>query len=270
MSLRTQNLSYKIANQTLLDGINLEALEGEVLGIIGPNGAGKSTLLKHIAAILPLKKEQVMLDGIDFVHLKPRQLSLKIAYLSQFSQIPRISVLETLELGRRARSGTLLTSHDRKKIDEIVQQFECAHLLNRFVETLSGGEQQKVLIAAALLQEPKILLLDEPISHLDPKNQLEMLNAIHQATYDKGLITLMVLHDIQHAIHYTNKLLLLKNGKIRYHIRTEEIDAAMLKELFDVDVRLHKSEGHTFVYYFHPHHGVSHKGQKHIHETVSM
>ena len=261
MNLCIQNIEYRISHKTLLSAISFEAHQGEVIAIIGPNGAGKSTLLKHIAGILPMRKSTVMLDNVDLSFLETRALAKEVAYLSQFATTPRMSVLETLELGRRAYSGMQLNSNDRKKLQESIVHFELDELLERNLESLSGGERQKVLIASALLQEPKILLLDEPISHLDPKNQLEMLSAVRKITQEKGLITLIVLHDIQHAIHYTTRLLMLKKGHILHDISTKMLHHKMLEELFDVEASLHVSHGHTFVYYGHSHdeHHIHHK-----------
>lgn len=254
MSLHVKNLSYSLGTKELLKSIDFDANEGNVLGIIGPNGAGKSTLLKHISAILPISQNQICLENEDFSKLKPRELAKFVAYLAQFSASPRMSVLETLELGRRAYSGMILSKEDKTKLAQMIEQFHLETLLSQDIGTLSGGERQKVHIASSLLQEPKILLLDEPISHLDPKNQQEMLSAIHEATYKKGLITLVVLHDLQHAIHYCDNLLMLKNGEIKYHIPTSHLQEEMLKELFDVDAKLYYASGHVFIYYGHQHH----------------
>ncbi len=256
MSLVVKNLSYKASKKTLLNDVSFEANDGDMIGIIGPNGAGKSTLLKHIAAILPLKPLCVELDGCDFSTLLPRELAKKVVYLAQFTQIPQISVLETLELSRRAYSGAHLSSEDAKKIEACVQEFALEDILEQNLQLLSGGERQKVLIAAALLQEPKMLLLDEPISHLDPKNQLEMLYAIRKATYDKKLITLIVLHDIQHSIHYANRQIMVKNGNLLYDVPTTTLKSHMLEELFDMKISLNVAQGHTFVYYGHSHKGL--------------
>lgn len=253
MTLFVNELSYSVDKKVLLSHINLEISSGSMVGIIGPNGAGKSTLLKHIAGILSCKPSCMMLDTTDLSKLEPRKLAKEVAYLSQFLQVPRMNVLETLELGRRAYGGMLLKKEDYKKIDEIVLDFNLEEMLERSLETLSGGERQKVMIASALLQEPKILLLDEPISHLDPKNQLEMLSAVRKVTIKKNLMTLIVLHDIQHAMHYANTLLMLKQGEILHYAPTKTVKAQMLKELFDVETTLHTYEGHTFISYGHSH-----------------
>lgn len=253
MALHVKSLQSKIGKKTVLDKITFDAKPGEVIGIIGPNGAGKSTLLKHIAAINPIPRDCVLVGNDDISLLPPPLIAKRIAYLAQFTGAPHISVLETLELGRRAYSGMVLSSEDRDKIQNSINQFNLSPLLNRYLDTLSGGERQKVLIATALLQEPDVLLLDEPISHLDPKNQLEMLSAIHEATYTKKLITLIVLHDLQHAIHYCDNLLMLKNTQILHHINTSSLDEKMLEELFDVKTKLHYASGHVFVYFGHHH-----------------
>ncbi len=253
MSLHVKNLSYKLGKKELLKDIYLSAQKGQIIGIIGPNGAGKSTLLKHIAAILPIQTAQVILDEKDISKLSPKDISRHIAYLAQFSAVPRMSVLETLELGRRSYSGMILGKLDKELIAKSVEEFGLEDLLCRHLDTLSGGERQKVMIASALLQEPDVLLLDEPISHLDPKNQLEMLSAIHKATYEKNLITFVVLHDMQHALHYCDALLMLKSGEVKYHIKAQEVQESMLQELFDVAIKLHYVSGHSFIYYGHHH-----------------
>ncbi|AFL69483.1 ABC transporter ATP-binding protein [Sulfurospirillum barnesii] len=260
MRLRIENLCCSIGKKCLLEAINTDVHSGEIMGIIGPNGAGKSTLLKHIAGILPCKT--IFLDEKELSTLSVRERAKEIAYLSQFATTPSMSVLEVLELGRRAYSGMLLTHKDKALMDESIHHFNLAPLLERNIATLSGGERQKVLIAGALLQEPKVLLLDEPISHLDPKNQLEMLLAMRHVTQHKALITLIVLHDMQHAIHYTHRLLMLKKGRIIHDTPTKEVEASMLQTLFDVQTSLHVNNGHTFVYYEH-HHDETHLKHHH-------
>ncbi|MCD8476863.1 MAG: ABC transporter ATP-binding protein [Sulfurospirillum sp.] len=251
MMLRIENLSYTVGKKRLLDAINTHVHSGEIVGIIGPNGAGKSTLLKHIAGILP--SSHIFLDAIELSKLTTRERAKEIAYLSQFATTPSMSVLEVLELGRRAYSGMLLTQKDREMIHESIHHFNLAPLLERNIATLSGGERQKVLIAGASCKSQRYFWLDEPISHLDPKNQLEMLLAMRHVTQHKALITLIVLHDMQHAIHYTHRLLMLKEGRIIHDTPTKSLEASMLQTLFDVETSLHVHNGHTFVYYGHQH-----------------
>jgi iron complex transport system ATP-binding protein len=137
------------------------------------------------------------------------------------------------------------------------------NILSKNISTLSGGQRQKVFLASCLIQQPKVLMLDEPISHLDPKNQLDVLQTIRKLTKEKGIITLIVLHDIQHALHYGDNLLMMKDARVAYDITTKVIEERHLNEVFDVHAKLFKQEHHTFVYYEHSH---LKKDKKHSHE----
>ncbi len=253
MSLHVEHLGFKLKRKTILEDINFDAKSSQVRVIIGPNGAGKTTLLKAIAQINKKSFGGLSVDGTHLGSLKTAELSKIISYMPQFLEVPDLSVLEVLELGRYTFSGFKIKQKDRVVIDDIIERFSLSSILEKRIPTLSGGERQKVLLASSLTQEPKVLLLDEPISHLDPKNQLEVLRVIKKLTIDKKIITLIVLHDIQHALHYGDKLLMMKNGKVAYDLDEKEIKEHHLSTVFDVDVKLFREKNHTFVYYAHTH-----------------
>ncbi len=251
--LYVTNLSFSIKNKKLLKSINFNANQGEIKVFIGPNGAGKTTLLKVIANIYKKDKGEVRLAQKDIGLLKPKELSRIVSYMPQFSEVPDITVLEVLELGRYTYCGTKIKRQDRDIINNIIDNFSLYSILNLNISTLSGGQRQKVLLASCLIQEPKILILDEPISHLDPKNQLDVLRIVKKFTKERNIITLIVLHDIQHALHYGDKILMMKDAQIRYDINTKEIQKYHLNEVFEIQAKLFKEENHTFVYYQHSH-----------------
>jgi len=253
LSLHVEHLGFKLKRKTILEDINFDAKSSQVRVIIGPNGAGKTTLLKAIAQINKKSFGGLSVDGTHLGSLKTAELSKIISYMPQFLEVPDLSVLEVLELGRYTFSGFKIKQKDRVVIDDIIERFSLSSILEKRIPTLSGGERQKVLLASSLTQEPKVLLLDEPISHLDPKNQLEVLRVIKKLTIDKKIITLIVLHDIQHALHYGDKLLMMKNGKVAYDLDEKEIKEHHLSTVFDVDVKLFREKNHTFVYYAHTH-----------------
>lgn len=253
MSLHVEHLGFKLKRKTILEDINFDAKSSQVRVIIGPNGAGKTTLLKAIAQINKKSFGGLSVDGTHLGSLKTAELSKIISYMPQFLEVPDLSVLEVLELGRYTFSGFKIKQKDRVVIDDIIERFSLSSILEKRIPTLSGGERQKVLLASSLTQEPKVLLLDEPISHLDPKNQLEVLRVIKKLTIDKKIITLIVLHDIQHALHYGDKLLMMKDGKVAYDLDEKEIKEHHLSTVFDVDVKLFREKNHTFVYYAHTH-----------------
>jgi iron complex transport system ATP-binding protein len=251
--LHVKDLTFEIKGKKLLQDINFEAQPSQMRVFIGPNGAGKTTLLKTIAKIYKNSSGAIKLYDEDISNLSTKELSQKISYMPQFSETPNISVLEVLELGRYTFSGARLKQKDREVIHEIIHDFHLEQILDKDIATLSGGQRQKVFLASSLVQEPKLLILDEPISHLDPKNQLDVLRAIKKLTKEKGIITLIVLHDIQHALHYGDTLLMMKDTRVVFDIHVADIKEEYLNEIFDVEAKLFKEENHTFVYYQHSH-----------------
>jgi iron complex transport system ATP-binding protein len=261
--LHIENLNFSIKGKKLLSDISFSNDKGQVRVFIGPNGAGKSTLLKNIANVYKRQQGKVLLDMLELGELTTKELSKIIAYMPQFNEVPNISVLEVLELGRYTYSGSKIQKEDRTIINEVIENFSMQNILSKNISTLSGGQRQKVFLASCLIQQPKVLMLDEPISHLDPKNQLDVLQTIRKLTKEKGIITLIVLHDIQHALHYGDNLLMMKDARVAYDITTKVIEERHLNEVFDVHAKLFKQEHHTFVYYEHSH---LKKDKKHSHE----
>lgn len=253
MSLIVQNINFMIKKTKLLDDISFTCKAGNMLALIGPNGAGKTTLLKAITNIYKKQSGKVLLFDEDISKMSFEELSKKIAYMPQFNEVPHISVLEVLELGRYTFCKSKLSVNDRNIIDNIIQEFSLESILNSNISTLSGGQRQKVFLASALVQEPKLLILDEPISHLDPKNQLDVLRVVKKITKERNIITLIVLHDIQHALHYSDELLMLKGFRVLYQLKREAVQEKHLNEIFDIHSKLFKEDRHTFVFYKHSH-----------------
>jgi iron complex transport system ATP-binding protein len=252
MALEVRNLGVTMGGRPLLEEVAFRADPGRFTCLVGPNGAGKSTLLRSLAQMLPHSGE-VWLGGEALRGLSRPELARRVAYLPQFTETPLLTVLETLELGRRARAGTRLYASDRRALDGLISRFGLESYLMRPLAQLSGGERQKVMIAATLAQEPALLLLDEPISHLDPKNQLEVLRAVAEATRDAQIVTLVVLHDVQQALHFGDRLLMLRDGKVQHHLERNGVDSVHLEALYDVPVKLFWQEGHPFLFFGHGH-----------------
>jgi len=256
--LKITNLHVKVKKKTLLTNINLELKPKDLNIIIGPNGAGKSTLLKSLVKVIDIHKGNISLDEIEFTTASINSVSKYIAYMAQFNQNSNLTTLDVLEISRRKYSGFSLSKHDHKLIEDSINEFALQKFLNRNIDTLSGGERQKIFLAAAILQEPKILLLDEPISHLDPKNQIEMLELIRNKTKEKEFITITVLHDLQNALHYADKIIMLKNKEILYFENSLNITQKMISKLFDTTCKLFWKEGHPFLFLGHSHHNNTH------------
>ncbi len=218
--LEIKNADYGYDKSFHLTHVSFNVVKGEFTGIIGPNGSGKSTLLKGIAGELPVSANQVFLDGIDFSLLSENERAKQIAVVTQFTEVFDLTVEEYVLTGRIPYRGKF-QFFDTPKDFEIAQKYmeltDIAHLRNKKFSCLSGGEQQLASIAKALTQEPSLLLLDEPTSHLDISHQVQILNLIQQLSYTLGLTVVMIIHDLNLASEYCEHLVLMKNGGVFKH-----------------------------------------------------
>ncbi len=210
-------------------------------------------LLKAIVRILDIHKGDILLNKKSFKEQDISEVSKNIAYMAQANEKSNLKVVDVLELSRRKHSGFSLNKKDYTLIEDIIKEFELEEFLNKNIDILSGGERQKVFLAAAIIQEPKILILDEPISHLDPKNQIEMLDIIKRKTKEKNLISITVLHDLQNALHYGDKIIMLKNKKVVNFQKSKDVDSLMLSKLYDIPCKLFWENGHPFSFFGHQH-----------------
>lgn len=262
MTFEVKNLNCTIENKTIIEDINFTIRSGELNIVIGANGAGKSTLLKAIARVQE-SKGIFLLDDDNMASYGISKIAKTVSLMPQFNNNVHLSVKEILELGRRPYSGFTLLKEDYEMINLIVEELELERFLDRSMNTLSGGERQKVYLAKSLIQNPKILLLDEPISHLDPKNQQEILEIVKKVTLKKNLITIVVLHDLQSALHYGDNLLFLKNGSLIHTLKKEEVESHHFEDLYDISCKIFKNDGHYFVLL--GHHHTNSPSSHHIH-----
>lgn len=243
MSLEIKNLTCK----NILTSVDLIAKKGEMSVVIGPNGAGKSTLIRSIAGILKPKKAAITLDGVDLSTLTTKEIARKVSYLAQMDSVANMCVLDLLEIGRRAKSGAFLTAEDRKAIDQAVERFNLEKLLFKNLANISGGERQRSHIASVLLEECEVMLLDEPIAWLDPKNQIEILQTIKTATKSQNLITIVVLHDLTHTLNFADRVVMIKDGKKLYD--TANPTAQMLSDLYEIEISIAEQNGKKLLNY---------------------
>jgi len=211
-SLTQINFSY--GELRVLHNINLEVTKGEVIGIIGPNGSGKSTLLKVLAGYLAPEDGSVRFLNRDLTGYNKKELARIIATLPQMLDIPfPYTVHEFVMMGRypHFQKGFFYGIEEKKIVTDILEMMEIAHLQGRKIDALSEGERQRVYLAQCIAQEPEVILLDEPVSHLDIKHQmrtLEFLDTLHR----DGLTILMVLHDLNLASEFCTRIVLLSKG----------------------------------------------------------
>jgi iron complex transport system ATP-binding protein len=207
VNLVARQLSAGYGAQPVLHGFDLSLQAGQVAALVGPNGSGKSTLIRCLAGLMP-HDGSVSLDGAPLhrghMGYMPQDTSASVA----------LSVVETVLLGRVGRLRWRVGDEDLAAVDAILQRLGIAHLAGRGLRELSGGQRQLVFLAQALVAEPRVLLLDEPISALDLRHQIEVLETVRQLTRERSLVTVVVLHDLNAAVRHADQLLLLQSGRL--------------------------------------------------------
>jgi iron complex transport system ATP-binding protein len=239
-TLEAQNLWCAYDGHTVLEDLCVEAHPGEVLALIGPNGVGKSTLLRAMARLLHPRRGRVMLAGLDLWHASPRNIARELALAPQVNGSQGlVTVEQAVALGRAPHRGWLLplTAQDRIATDRALEQAGLGSLRHRRVVELSGGEQQRVVLARVLAQDPQVLLLDEPTSHLDLKYQSGILGLVHQLAHKDGLTVVISLHDLNLAALYADRLALLGEGRLlAVGPPTEVLTPERLTEVYGVPI----------------------------------
>lgn len=246
--LKVENLHAGYGEREVLKGIGLEFNRGSVYAILGPNGSGKSTLLRTLVKILKPKKGTIFIDNQDIKKLSSKEIAKRVAYLPQRSNsTPRSTVFDSILLGRKPHVFFEPGKRDMEIVERLIQEFGLTPFAFRKIDELSGGEAQKVLIARALAQEPEVLLLDEPVNHLDPKNQIEILSILKKLTTELNLITIIVLHDLNLAIQFADYFIFMKNGEIYRAGDLAIIEPSVLKSVYEIDVEIVELNRKKFV-----------------------
>lgn len=215
LKLEINNLSFSYNGFAALEDVKLELGLGEVLGIVGPNGSGKSTLLKCMNRILKTKQNSILIDGEDVRRLGLKELAKMMGYVPQSSKnVFPFTVFDVVLMGRRPYIQWSLGDKDKEIVAQILEYLGIGNLAMRYFNELSGGEQQKVIIARALAQQPQMLLLDEPTSSLDIRHQLEILCILRTLTRSKHCSVIVSMHDLNLASRFSDRMLMLKDGRI--------------------------------------------------------
>jgi len=215
--LTIQSLCVAYQERPVLHHLSLTVEKGQILAVVGPNGAGKSTLVRAVSGVLPAREGKVWVDGRDLSRLSPAWRARYMAVVPQARQLPgAFTVYQTVLLGRTPYLSWLGQAgrRDHEAVLLALERTHLADLAERRVGELSGGEQQRVLLARALAQEAPILLLDEPTTHLDLQHQSSLLNLVRSLTREKNLTVLMVLHDLNLASLYADRVALLVDGQV--------------------------------------------------------
>jgi iron complex transport system ATP-binding protein len=237
MNLHVQGIEFSYNHHPILEGVGFDLGPGEILGVLGVNGAGKSTLLKCINGILRPKCGSILLDHRCVAKMRGNEIARHFGYVPQKYTEESLTVFDAVLLGRKPYIQWSASIKDLLIVEDTLRRLYLDHLALRPVDRLSGGELQKVIIARALVQEPAVLLLDEPTSNLDLKNQLQVMNIITSAVRDYEISAIVSLHDINLAMRFVDYFLAAKEK-----VTPEDIEA-----VYNVKVLISKVHEHNVI-----------------------
>ena len=238
MMVTVDNLCFNYSSEPVLEDLSFEVEKGDFVAILGPNGTGKTTLLKCINRILDPGKGSIVLEERNIKSYSLRNLARKIGYVDQNRTGSNSTVFDSVLLGRRPYIRWDIGRNDLEMVSKTLEKFNLESLSLRNLGELSGGELQKVYIARAMVQEPEILLMDEPTNHLDLKNQVELLKDIKDIVEDKGITVIMTMHDINMAVRYADRFILMKGNGIYAAGGSEIITEENIQEVYGTSVEI--------------------------------
>ena len=248
LDIRNLSYHYKKGDHSLND-VSLQLERGKLAVLLGKNGSGKSTLMKCLLSLNKGYEGEILLDGKNIKEIKSKEAAKLISYLPQDIPHSSLTVYDTLLLGRLPYLS--YRNREKKKddyLDPIIQELHLENIVNKASDELSGGERQKVMIAKALVQECKLLVLDEPTSSLDIENQTLLLKLLKRLVREKNISVLLSIHDINLALRFADEFFLMKDGNMIYKGEAEKITEQQLEETFDTKFRLQTDEyGYKFI-----------------------
>ena len=240
--LRIDDVTVGYGERGVLEHVTFGVESGQVVALVGPNGAGKSTLIRAVSGVVPMKHGDVHINGNLLSRLSTMQRARYLAVVPQARSLPpAFTVYETVLLGRTPHLGWLGRTgpHDHERVQYALEQTQMLPLAERYVGELSGGEQQRVLLARALAQDTPVRLLDEPTTHLDLQHRESLIRLIRKLALRKNLAILMVLHDLNLAGLYADRVALLVAGRLQaIGSAAEVLTEARLSQVYQMPVRV--------------------------------
>jgi len=240
--LKIDSLTVAYDEKKVLSNITIEALPGEIIALIGPNGAGKTTLVRAVSGTIPTESGQISINGKDLTHLSTAERARVLAVVPQTRQLGgAYSVEQAVMMGRTAYMSWLgrESQEDRDAVRLAMEQAQLQDFADRSIAQLSGGEQQRVLLARALAQSTPVLLLDEPTNHLDLQHQTNLLSLIKRLSKEKELAVLMAVHDLNLVSFFADKVALLVGGELRtFGTPQEVICAEYISEAYQTPIEI--------------------------------
>lgn len=245
--IEVQNLSFSYGHHPVLSHVGFTAQSGECVGILGNNGAGKSTLITCINRIRTPDSGSVLIDGKAVGNMSRRELARSVAYVAQKNEMSQATVFDCVLLGRKPYIRWAVGEEDLRLCTAMIHRVGLEALELRSLDELSGGELQKVMLARALVQRPKVLLLDEPTSNLDPRNQYEMMELVREVAREQHITVLIVIHDLNLALRYCDRFFFLKDGSGYRYGGLEVVDQHTIESVYGVCAKVMDVGGRRIV-----------------------
>ena len=249
--LEIKGLSFAYeTDKPVLRGVDLSLGDGNVGILLGRNGAGKSTLLKIITGILKPSAGSVLFDGQDLLAMTRRQRAALVAYVPQQIEYGDLTVYQTVLTGRVSYYSVKPSKSDLDVVERVISEMDLSDVSCRNVQELSGGERQKVAIARALAQEPKVLVFDEPTGNLDIANELLIIREARKIAHNKNITVFSSIHDLNQAMVFGDMFFFMKDGYIKFSGSSEVFSPEVIREVYGVEAALVENNGERFINYY--------------------
>ncbi|MFD2216126.1 ABC transporter ATP-binding protein [Metabacillus endolithicus] len=253
--IEIKGLTKQFGKKPVVEDVTVTIEPGTITSFIGPNGAGKSTLLSMVSRLLEADTGEVLLDQNNVKKWKSSEFAKRVSILRQANHLNvRLTVRELVAFGRYPYSKGRLTAEDETFVDQAIDYMNLADMQDKFLDELSGGQKQRAFIAMVIAQDTDYVLLDEPLNNLDMKHSVQIMKILRRLVDELGKTVVIVLHDINFASVYSDRIVALKNGRLMKNGPTHEIiNSDALREIYDMDIPVQEQNGCRICVYFNSH-----------------
>lgn len=250
--ITVSNLSKSYGAKKVVQNVSLNISEGKITSFIGPNGAGKSTVLSMMSRLMKADEGEVVIQGKKLSEWKSNELSKVLAILKQSNHLSvRLTVRDLVAFGRFPHSGNHLNDEDHQKIETALEYMELMPLQDRYLDELSGGQNQRAFIAMILAQDTDYIFLDEPLNNLDMKHSVQIMKLLRKITDELGKTVVLVIHDINFASSYSDEIVALKDGEVKASGSVDEIiQKDVLESIYEMNFEIQELNGKKVCVYF--------------------
>jgi iron complex transport system ATP-binding protein len=250
--IQVKEISKLFGKKAVVDKVSVDIQHGKITSFIGPNGAGKSTLLSMVSRLLDADTGEVLLDSSDVKKLKSNDFAKRVSILKQSNYMNvRLTIRELVSFGRFPYSRGRLNEEDIKMVDQAIDYMNLEEIQHDYLDELSGGQRQRAFIAMVIAQDTEYILLDEPLNNLDMKHSVQIMKILKKLVDELGKTVVIVLHDINFASVYSDRIVALKDGRVVKDGPTHDIiNSESLKEIYDMDIPIQEMNSCRICVYF--------------------